>query len=150
MPQDLDELENMKIVLVHGIYNTGRIFFKMRRIFEKNGYNCFTPDLKPLDGRYGLDDLGEKLKVEINKNIGEKTKFVLIGFSMGGIVSRYYLQELGGFKRIKQFFTISTLHNGSYLAYLYPGEGAKHLRPNSQFLRNLELSESILNDIKVY
>ena len=119
----------MNIVLVHGFISTGKIFLLMRKRFEENGFKCFTPTLKPTDAKHGLEDLGKKLRNEINYKLGNDSKFSLVGFSMGGIICRYYLQELDGIQRVNQFITISTPHHGSYLAYLYPGKGMKQLRP---------------------
>jgi triacylglycerol lipase len=140
----------MNIVLVHGLLNTGKIFFLMKRILEKRGLECFAPDLKPIDARYGLEDLSKKLKDKINSELGEADKFILIGFSMGGIIARHYLQYLGGASRVDYFFSISTPHHGSKLAYLYPGKGMKQLRSNSSFINKLEENESILKDIKLF
>lgn len=140
----------MKIVLVHGIFNTGRIFFLLRRRLEQKGIECITPSLEPFDGRFGLDDLGKKLRDYINIKLGESGYFVLLGFSMGGIISRYYLQHLDGAKRVKHFISISTPHHGSYLAYFHPGKGTKQLRPKSSFLESLKESEYLLDGIKLY
>ncbi len=37
---------------------------------------------------------------------------------MGGVVSRYYLQRLGGLARVRRFVTISSPHHGTVTAYL--------------------------------
>ena len=140
----------MNIVLVHGFISTGKIFLLMRKRFEENGFKCFTPTLKPIDAKHGLEDLGKKLSDEINYYLGNDSEFSLVGFSMGGIICRYYLQELDGIDRVNQFITISTPHHGSYLAYLYPGKGMRQLRPNSLFLKNLESKESVLKQINNY
>jgi len=34
--------------------------------------------------------------------------FDLVGFSMGGIVSRYYVQRLGGIDRVQRFITLAS------------------------------------------
>lgn len=140
----------MDVVLVHGFFSTNKVFFLMKKKFEAAGFKCFAPTLKPMDAKYGLEDLGLKLKSKINDQLGNNLEFILIGFSMGGIICRYYLQELGGIHRVKHFITISAPHHGSYLAYLYPSKGIKQLRPNSGFLKNLELKESTLKGINIY
>ena len=139
-----------QVVMVHGIFNSGAIFNRMKNIFTANGLNCFVPELKPSDARYGLDDLANKLKNEIDIKLGNNSEFILVAFSMGGIVARYYLQNLGGLKRVKQFFTISAPHHGSYLGYFYPGKGAKQLRPGSDFINKLNAGESVFNSMEVY
>lgn len=148
--KQIEPLCTMKTVLVHGIFNTGRVFFLMKRILQKNGFDCYTPSLKPMDGRYGIEDLAYKLRDMINAEIGKSEDFILVGFSMGGIIARYYLQYLDETNRINYFFTIAAPHKGSYWAYLYPGKGTKQLRPNSNFLRDLKETECALNDIKLY
>ena len=140
----------MNIVLVHGFISTGKIFYLMKRRFEANGFKCFAPTLKPIDAKYGIEDLAIKLKNEINIHFGENEKFALIGFSMGGIICRYHLQELDGNNRVNQFISISAPHHGSYLAYFYPGKGSRQLRPKSDFLKNLELKETVLRRINIY
>jgi len=140
----------MNIVLVHGFLSSGKIFNLMKKRFERKGFNCFAPTLKPIDGKYGLDDLANKLKDEIENYFGNESNLSLVGFSMGGIICRYYLQELNGFQRVNKFITISTPHHGSYLAYLYPNKGIKQLRPNSDFLKNLKSKESYLQEISLY
>ncbi len=140
----------MNIVLVHGFLSTSKIFFMMKKKFERKGFKCFAPTLKPIDAKFGLDDLAKKLKFEIEKHFGDESKFSLVGFSMGGVICRYYLQELNGLQRANKFISISAPHHGSYLAYLYPGRGIKQLRPNSEFIKNLKLNESSLQKISLY
>lgn len=138
----------MNIVLVHGFISTGKIFFYIKKKLEAQGHKCFAPTLRPIDAKYGIEDLAIKLKNEIENNLEPNTNFALIGFSMGGIICRYYLQELGGKDRVNKLFTISTPHHGSYLSYIYPGKGMKQLRPDSSFLKNLETKEEQLKDLK--
>jgi triacylglycerol lipase len=100
------------------------------------GFKVYSPDLVPSDGEKGLDELAEQLKDYIKKYINE-AHFHLLGFSMGGIICRYYLQRLGGSKRVKRFITVSSPHKGSVLAYFRPNRGGRHLRPNSSFIQDL-------------
>jgi triacylglycerol lipase len=140
----------MNIVLVHGFISTGKIFFYIKKKLEAQGHKCFTPTLKPIDAKYGIEDLAIKLKDHIENNLEPDSKFALVGFSLGAIVCRYYLQELGSIDRVNHLFTISAPHHGSYLSYLYPGKGIKQLRPNSSFLKSLEKKEHLLTGLSLY
>jgi len=141
----------MKIVLVHGIFNTGRVLGWMKRQFEARGYECFTPTLAPFDGRHGIEYASASLKQQIEARFGENEPISLVGFSMGGIVARHYLQMLGGACRTVNFFTLSTPHQGSYWAYLpYPSKGMRQLRPNSALLRSLDANEISLQEVNVF
>ena len=51
----------MNIVLVHGFISAGKIFFYIKKKLEAQGHKCFAPTLKPIDAKYGIEDLGIKL-----------------------------------------------------------------------------------------
>jgi triacylglycerol lipase len=138
-----------KVVMVHGIFEDGKAFDSLKRRLETHGIQCFVPQLKPADGRGGLDKLAAGLKADIEKEFGEDEEFALVAFSMGGLVSRYYLQHLGGAERCKEFITISTPHHGTNVAYTYPSKGAFQMRPGSDFIRDLGETESTLGDIPI-
>jgi triacylglycerol lipase len=140
----------MDIILVHGIFSSSKIFHFMRKKLQAHGFNCHAPDLIPNDGKYGIEDLAIKVQNYIKDQLSGTSDFVLIGFSMGGIVSRYYLQYLGGKEVVSSFFSISTPHNGSYMAQLLPGKGLKQLRPKSNFLKQMKDDESVLSSLNLY
>lgn len=140
----------MNIVLVHGFISTSKIFFFIKKKLEAQGNKCYSPTLKPIDAKYGIEDLAIKLKDYIKNNLEADSKFVLVGFSLGAIICRYYLQELRGIDRVNQLITISAPHHGSYLSYIYPGKGMKQLRPKSDFLKNMEAKEFLLKSINLF
>lgn len=140
----------MNVVLVHGIFDSGRIFRHLVGALEKHGHRCWTPDLKLYDTRKGISDFAGELKEYIEKNIGPDEPLAVVGFSMGCIVARQYLQVLGGHHRTKAFFAISGPHHGSMTAYLYCGQGARDLRPHSPLLENLCRTESLLDGMALF
>lgn len=78
----------------------------------------------PYDWRKRNEDAAETLAQMIRKAAGDHGKEVeitLIAHSMGGLVSRYYLEsglfnERTGFSNVKNLFTLATPHRGSPLA----------------------------------
>lgn len=140
----------MKVILVHGIFDTGRVFKHMASHLEASGHECHAPNLKPSNAGLGISDLSMKLKNYIDQHIGVDQPIAIIGFSMGCMVSRYYLQILEGHKRTKAFFAISGPHSGTMTAYFYPSKGAKDMRPNSRFLADLAMTENRLENIRLY
>ncbi len=127
----------MRVVLVHGIFDTGSKFKVLKPYLEARGHLCLAPSLSPNDGRDGLPALAEQLQREIDTAFGPDEPIGLIGFSMGGLISRWYLQELGGHARVDSFIAISAPMRGTIWAYGYPGEGARQMRPGSDFLGRL-------------
>jgi triacylglycerol lipase len=125
------------VVLVHGITDTAAIFTSMTRRLEQRGWTVYSLDLIPANGDRGLDHLATQLDHFINANLAPEKSFDLVGFSMGGLVSRYYVQRLGGLDRVQRFVTISSPHNGTLAAYLSQRPGCLQMRPNSEFLTDL-------------
>jgi triacylglycerol lipase len=138
-----------RVVLVHGIFETGSNFRMMRKRLQNKGFDCLIPQLKPSDGRGGLEKLAAGLREDINRHFGPDEPFSIVGFSMGGIVSRHYLQKLGGASRCRGLITISSPHQGTHAAWLYPSAGAVQMRPGSTFLAELAASDSILGTMPV-
>lgn len=132
------------ILLVHGIYDDGTALRPLQRALETAGYECFTPTLRPADARLGLADLALKLRVAVNTHFGPKRPFLVVAFSMGGLIARSYLEEYGGAARCRGLLTVSTPHAGSIMAFLIGGQGARDLRPFSPFLRALWRDKSSL------
>ena len=62
----------------------------------------------------------------------------LIGHSLGGLVSRVFLQDLGGARRVDRCITLGTPHQGTYNAYWVPTRVGRDLRPDSALLARLE------------
>ena len=121
----------------------------MKRRLEKQGFECLVPKLRPSDGRGGLEALAEGLKKDIDAAYGPAQPISIIAFSMGGLVSRQYLQNLGGAARCERLFTISSPHHGTKAAWVYPTKGAEQMRPGSAFLATLEKSEAKLGKMPI-
>lgn len=138
-----------RVVLVHGIFEKGTAFRMLRKRLEARRIECFVPMLRPSDGRGGLDKLAEGLKRDIDARYGGDQPISIIAFSMGGLVSRHYLQQLGGAGRCETFITISSPHHGTTAAWCYPSAGARQMRPGSDFLRNLADTENTLDAIPI-
>lgn len=135
-------------VLVHGIWQSEFSgFLTLRRDLRKRGVACLVPSLKPADGRGGLMTLAVQLRQRIEDEFGESQRFLMVAFSMGGLVSRAYLQDLGGAARCDGLVTISTPHHGTKMAVLHYGQGAAEMRPGSEFLRGLAAGEGRLGSM---
>jgi triacylglycerol lipase len=137
----------MKIFMVHGFWDTGYVFRRLEHALTAAGHQCFSPTLRPRDGRHGLVDLAGKLAGYIDAQLDGETPFAIVGFSMGCLVARYYLQRLREGRRARAFFAISGPMRGTATAFLYPGKGAHDMRPGSRFLRELEAGSAGLDGL---
>lgn len=125
------------VLMVHGIWDRGSIFSRLRRPFEAAGRRVVAPDLTPCDARHGLRPLAEQLETVVAREFSAGERIDLVGFSMGGIVARLWLQELGGVARVRRLVTVASPHHGTRSAHLYWGGGARDMRPGSALLREL-------------
>lgn len=125
------------IVLVHGLWNTVNIFWQLRPYLEDQGWNVHAVNLTPNNGDISIDQQAHQLKTFIDRTLSDQQPFNLLGFSMGGLVSRYYLQRLGGLQRVRRFVGVAVPHYGSTLAWFRWNIGGRQMRPGSSFLADL-------------
>lgn len=129
-----------KVILISGIYNTGKVLNKMQINLTAAGFvvEKFVPS--PNDASVSLGSLALDLELFVNNCCDSKEGVVIIGFSMGGLIARYYVQKLDLGKHVRKLITISSPHHGSLWAWILPKIGASEMRPNSSFLLDLENS----------
>ncbi|MEW6446415.1 MAG: esterase/lipase family protein [Pseudomonadota bacterium] len=140
----------MNILLLHGIFDTARIFKPMQTMLEASGHVCLAPSMKPSDARHGIHDLACFVERYVNRYLPESEPFAVVGFSMGGIVARQYMQALGGAARVPAFFSISSPHAGTLASYLHFGQGAMDMRPDSALLSALRRTEDRLDGMAIH
>ncbi|MES2439625.1 MAG: alpha/beta fold hydrolase [Verrucomicrobiota bacterium] len=138
-----------RVVLVHGFMETGSTFRLLKKRLEKRGVEVFVPRLIHTDGRGGLEYLAAHLKQDIDAKFGAKAPISIVAFSMGGLVSREYLQNQGGAARCENLITVSSPHNGTNAAWCYPSQGVKEMRPGSPFLAHLRSTQDRLGNMPV-
>ena len=125
------------VLLIHGIKDDARKMEPMARYLRAQGWDAKTMSFRPSWGQKGLDVLAEQVAQFIGENYAPGEKIDLVAFSMGGLVTQYYLQRLGGLDRVQRYITLSTPHHGTLLAYLLPNAGCRQMRFGSAFLRDL-------------
>lgn len=125
------------VLLLHGIDDTDTIFSKMTAYLQNQGWEVHSFNMIPCNGKLGLDHLAQQVAVYIDKTFNPTQAIDLVGFSMGGIIGRYYVQRLGGIERVQRFITLSSPHHGTLTAYGRPNLGGLQMQPHSAFLDDL-------------
>lgn len=124
------------VILVHGIWDSSRKMRHIAKDLAEKGKTIFMIDLCPCDGSISIEEMAVQLRNFVDRK--GLSEFDIVGYSMGGIVAKYYIAELGGDMKVKKFITISSPHHGTWWAYLYPFIVGKELRPRSALLKKLE------------
>lgn len=126
------------VLLVHGIYDTGMIFRRLIRDLNDAGFRTLCPDLRPNDASVPMEEYARQIADVVERQVDPTDGLAMVGFSMGGLVARHYLQFLDGWRRAKTFISIACPHYGTLTAYLRGGMGVSQMRPGSKFLRSLQ------------
>lgn len=134
-------------VLVHGIFSSSQDMTRMAQHLRRAGREVFTPDLAPAGGDVGVDELAQQLALFVQEKLRGR-RFDLVGFSMGGLVGRYYLQRLGGLEQVDHFVSLATPHHGTILALLNGRTGGRQMRCSSDFLCDLDRDADRLRGVK--
>lgn len=127
------------ILLVHGYLQNQSDWLWFKHRLEENPHigPIYSFNLcSPFDS---ISKYAEKLKEEI-ADIKAETKqdhIILIGHSMGGLVSSYYSEFIAKPGEVVKIITLGSPFQGTRLAALGFGENVKEMSPNSSFLQDL-------------
>ena len=135
------------VVLVHGIFDKGSIFKSLASHLENLGFETVCPDLIPNDGSESLMVLAGHVRDHVEHVVRTNRRVFLVGFSMGGLICRYFMQVLGGVEKVERWVTISAPHNGTWTASLFWGRGVEEMRRESTFLRKLNASADAVQHV---
>jgi triacylglycerol lipase len=74
----------------------------------------------------------------------------VVGFSMGALASRCWMQLLGGAGSVRRFVSISGPHAGTWMAYLSGRAGVRDMRPGSELLKRLDADDASWSKVEVH
>ena len=139
------------IILIHGLWNTSSIFSSITSKLDDIGIEYFAPTLNHSLGMTSIIDLTNILNELILEKYGLEKEIDILGFSMGGIIARYWLQKFNGNKRTRRLISIGSPHKGTLMAQLvpeFPFRGISEMKINSQFLKELAKNDCVLDGIE--
>jgi triacylglycerol lipase len=140
-----DPIVRDPIVLTPGYMDDERKLSWLASTMRRNGQHPLIISPQPSDASVGIDELAMILAEEIEQQLGPHQRFHYFGFSMGGLIGRYYLQRLGGAARMRRLVTVATPHRGSWTARLLPSRPAlAQMYPGSDFLADLNQDLTLL------
>ena len=137
--------------MIHGLWNTSSIFSSITSKLDDIGIEYFAPTLNHSFGMTSIIDLTNILNELILEKYGLEKEIDILGFSMGGIIARYWLQKFNGNKRTRRLISIGSPHKGTLMAQLvpkFPFRGISEMKINSQFLKELAKNDCFLDGIE--
>jgi triacylglycerol lipase len=138
------------ILFVPGVTNftkPGWAFRRMASFMMRHGWQTHLVELTPNNGSIPIETAAQQVADYVQRHLPPQKQFALVGHSMGGLVSRYYLQRLDGLDRVSQFISIASPHQGTLSAYGLNWAGVKQMRPGSAFLADLNRDVEVLAQV---
>ena len=142
-------------MLLHGLWDTPRVF---RRLQQQLLARCpqlelETPHLPHRLGATSIRSLASDLAVQIESRFGSTGNVDLLGFSMGGLIGRTWLQEHGGHRRTRRFICLGSPQRGTLAAQLVPRTllpGIADMKIGSGLLRDLDRDAAVLQSLECH
>ncbi len=127
------------ILLVHGYLHDASAWAYHKKKLQKEGFGpVYTINLgSPFSSIALLAEKVRKKALEIQKNEG-RSDLILIGHSMGGLVSAFYATQLAPSGKVTDVITIGSPLQGTYMASIGIGANAKEMRRGSLFVKKLQ------------
>lgn len=151
----ISEGDSDPVVLVHGyggsVAGDVSSYVNWVYIYEKLKHEGFDVHRITLSAG-GLQDV-TKSAAELKDFVADvladtgRTKVDIVCHSEGGLVARYYIQEMGGAAGVDDLVTISTPHRGTTVASIGPGKAARQMEVASPFLQNLNSGDTLPGDV---
>ena len=139
------------LVLVHGLFDTPRLFDSLRRRLAGRRSPLLVPHLPHGLGSVPLEDLAALLGSHIEAAFGPDQAVDLMGFSMGGVIGRVWIQLEGGHRRTRRFTSVASPQRGTLAAVPWPRwplAGIADMKPGSDLLRRLASQPEQLRQIE--
>ena len=138
------------LVLVHGLWDSPKLFRRLEARLDGRRPNLWIPHLPHGLGFPPLEVLAQRLGDGIGERFGPDQPIDLLGFSMGGVVARTWLQGLGGHGRTRRFWCVGSPQRGTLAAQLVPRmflAGIADMKVGSRLLRRLNGDPSALEGL---
>lgn len=133
------------VVLVHGYLANRSTLFPLAAYLRLRGVKQILQF--NYDSRAGVERGALGLREFLRQHV-RGGRIDLVGHSLGGLVARVYVQELGGNRRVDRCVTLGTPHRGTYNSYWLWSRVGGELRPDSRLLARLAASSAATQGVR--
>ena len=143
-------LDRTPLVLVPGWAEEGQDLEPLKELFVGAGWPADDVAIVEFADPEGSNvDHAEELAAVVDDLLDRSgaERVDVVAHSMGGLATRYYLQN-GGAGTVRRVAFMATPHRGTYVAYLAWGEGGREMHPGSVFLLDLQRFRAVPEDVE--
>ncbi|MBI4223704.1 MAG: alpha/beta hydrolase [Deltaproteobacteria bacterium] len=150
MPKTVDFSRTRRpVLLLYGFGATRRSLSILEARLKCDGFDVFSINLggfMELFNTGPIDRAAQKVADKIEDLCGRYhlPRISIIGYSKGGLIGRYYVNCLGGNKRVHTLITLATPHQGNPWVLLphffgvgFLSKGLRQMLPRSRFIKKL-------------
>lgn len=122
------------------MWDTPRLFDRLQRLLAGRRGPLLIPHLPHRFGLTPIAEQAELLGSHIEAAFGLEQPIDLLGFSMGGVIARTWIQRLGGYRRTRRFISVGSPQQGTLTARPWPSwplAGIADLKAGSPLLVQL-------------
>jgi triacylglycerol lipase len=101
--------------------DTSAVFDRLKRELDGRRHPLLIPDLPLRLGLTPVEDAAHMLASHIEAAFGSDSPVDLLGFSIGGVIARVWIQLLGGHHRTRRFISVGSPQQGTLTALPWPG-----------------------------
>ena len=126
------------IILIHGYFHNRSGLMVMSRALRRQGFKSVHAfNYNPL--RRDIPEMAESVGRRVEQVLQETgaKKVHLVGHSLGGLLARWFVEQMGGHSKVHSVVTLGTPHNGTLLAHAGRSPASRQMRPGSDLLKTL-------------
>lgn len=139
------------VLVVHGLWDSAQRVLPLTAGLRARGFDVHAFD-QPSRGQVPIAQLAAQTRDHVEQVCAARgaTHVDVVGFSMGALNARYYVQRLGGRQRVRRFISMSGPHHGTWMAYALSLPGIVDMRPGSELLRDLASDGDPWGNVEVH
>lgn len=123
------------VAFLHGYGATGPVFGPLREHVERE------LGIATIDFTYGSFTSFPRIVADLAEHLDRAkahgARLDLVGHSLGGLLGRWYVQEMGGAAHVERVVTLATPHAGTASAHIAPGPLRSAMLPDNPVVRRL-------------
>ncbi len=132
------------------MWDTPRLFDRLERALGARRGPLLIPHLPHRFGFTPIEEQAEMLATLIETAFGAEQPIDLLGFSMGGVIARTWIQLLGGHRRTRRLISVGSPQQGTLTAQPWPSwplAGIADLKAGSPLLQRLNTDLAALQQV---
>lgn len=130
--------EKLPILFVHGVFHNRSAFAWLKQKLAHKGWRSFK-EVDLMTSIHPIPTLAEQVATQTKALLREHhvPQIDIIAHSMGGVISRYFVQCLGGDGVVRNLITLGSPHQGTALCRYSVLPYIREMRPESTMMKQL-------------